>query len=147
MTEAKRWQDYKVPVAVSVGVTSLVWLFMFTLIMMDPARHHVNLFFGGQPVADGKVRVQTCLSTWCRFDGIVEACLSAHPPAVHAFQVNGIDYVPDDPVTIPFDFKRFGNKTGTPDLKIDQPPCVKTAAEEEPEQVHIALAGVLLYSM
>ena len=55
MTEVKRWQDYKVPVAISVGVTSLVWLFLFTLVMLDPARHHMDLFLGGPADAGGKV--------------------------------------------------------------------------------------------
>ena len=58
-------------------------------------------------------------------------------------QIEDIGYVPDDPVTIPFDYVRFGNRTGSPDLPLDKPPCVKLTTEEEPEQIHIALAGLL----
>jgi hypothetical protein len=52
-----------------------------------------------------------------------------------------VQYTPDTPTTIPFDDKRF--KKGSKDLPIDQPPLVKVTSEDEPEQVHIALAGPL----
>jgi hypothetical protein len=56
MTEAKTWQEYKLPFGISVGVTALVWLFLFTLVMLDPSRHHtLDLFLGGQTGADTQV--------------------------------------------------------------------------------------------
>ena len=53
MTEAK---SYKVPVGISVGVTALVWVFLFALVMLDPSRHHtLDLFLGGQAGASSQV--------------------------------------------------------------------------------------------
>ena len=60
---------------------------------------------------------------------------SCHP------QVNGLlGYQPETPQTIPFD---HSYATGSDDLPLDQPPLAKVVNETAPEQIHIALAGVL----
>ena len=60
---------------------------------------------------------------------------SCHP------QVNGLlGYQPETPKTIPFD---HSYTTGSNDLPLDQPPLAKVVNETAPEQIHIALAGVL----
>lgn len=48
-------------------------------------------------------------------------------------------YKLERPKTIPFD---YSYAKGSDDLPLDRPPLAKTASEVEPEQIHIALAGV-----
>ena len=45
---------------------------------------------------------------------------------------------PAPPVTREFDPSL---KVGSEDLPLDQPPCVKSVGEYEPEQIHITLGG------
>ena len=56
-----------------------------------------------------------------------------------------VQYIPDPPTTIPFDDTRF--KKGSKDLPIDKPPLAKVTGEDEPEQIHIALAGQLALAL
>ena len=50
-----------------------------------------------------------------------------------------LGYVPEAPVTIPFDDSYV---KGSDDLPLDQPPLAKVVNETAPEQIHIALAGI-----
>jgi len=39
MTSQPNWDEYKKPLSLSLGITALVWLLLFTIVIFDPNRH------------------------------------------------------------------------------------------------------------
>lgn len=38
MTSPVSWDEYKRPLSLSLGITALVWLLLFTIVIFDPSR-------------------------------------------------------------------------------------------------------------
>jgi hypothetical protein len=38
MTESKKWEEYKWPLSLSVGITVFVWLLLFVVVFLDPSK-------------------------------------------------------------------------------------------------------------
>ena len=39
MTSPASWDQYKKPLSLSLGITALVWILLFILVIFDPSRH------------------------------------------------------------------------------------------------------------
>lgn len=38
MQSSKQWNEYKWPLSLSVGITGLVWILLFAVVMLDPSK-------------------------------------------------------------------------------------------------------------
>ena len=43
MTSTVSWAEYKKPLGLSLGITALVWLLLFTIVIFDPNTHNTAL--------------------------------------------------------------------------------------------------------
>ena len=43
MTSTVSWAEYKKPLGLSLGITALVWLLLFTIVIFDPKTHSTAL--------------------------------------------------------------------------------------------------------
>lgn len=42
MVESRQWQEVRGPLSLSLGITALVWLLLFVVVIFDPAGHHAG---------------------------------------------------------------------------------------------------------
>ncbi len=42
MVETKQWKEVKGPLFISLGITALVWLLLFVVVILDPTGHHAG---------------------------------------------------------------------------------------------------------
>ncbi|EIE18216.1 Metallo-dependent phosphatase [Coccomyxa subellipsoidea C-169] len=124
MVETKQWKEVKGPLSISLGITALVWLLLFVVVILDPTGHHA----GSNELDQAASSTQTLPVT-----GNAQGPLQGAKGAVKSS-----GYTPERPRTVPFD---FSYAKGSDDLPLDRPPLAKIASEVEPEQIHIALAG------
>lgn len=43
MTAPVSWNEYKKPLSLSLGITALVWILLFTIVSFDPSRQKQGL--------------------------------------------------------------------------------------------------------
>lgn len=46
MTSTVSWAEYKKPLGLSLGITALVWILLFTIVIFDPNTHNATLLPG-----------------------------------------------------------------------------------------------------
>lgn len=82
MTSTGSWAEYKKPLGLSLGITALVWILLFTIVIFDPSTHSAALLPSTK--ADNRAPTQQA----CPFTPCADARLAHRGPGVdHANEV------------------------------------------------------------
>ena len=145
MTEQATVSSYTRSFSIAVGTTFTIWLLLFSTAVLFPFHDPGSVHEGSTPhmesdLPSGNMLVRSPASPplpatmKCLCKSFQRCAVSLQDILVQT------SYVPDPPTTVPFDASRF--KKGSLDLPLDAPPLARNASSVDPDQIHIALAGM-----